>query len=367
MPRKKGFANTAGMRERSAAARCAGRPAQIVPRPVAPDAPLDDLARVKAAYLEWLGVRHYSPRTLMSAGDALRWFADWCAERSLERAGQITRPILESYQRHLWQHKKTDGRPLGVSTQRSRLSVLQGWFSWLTKQHLILSNPAADLDLPRPDKRLPGDAMSHAQVAALMAVPNVADPLGLRDRAMLEMLYASGLRRIELARLCLDDFHRERRTVTVRLGKGRKDRVVPVGANAAHWLERYLDLARPRLAVGHDDRALFLTGYGAAWVADSLGQHISRLLKASGNARRGGAHMLRHTCATHMLEGGADIRFIQQQLGHANLGTTAIYAEVSIVQLLAVHERCHPSGRLPTTPETATAGTSPQVAASVAS
>jgi integrase/recombinase XerD len=144
----------------------------------------------------------------------------------------------------------------------------------------------------------------------------------------------------------VEDFHRERRTMTVRLGKGRKDRVVPVGARAAHWLERYLEEARPRLIVGHDP-ALFLTGYGAAWAADSLGQHLSRLIKQSGCVRHGGAHQLRHTCATHMLEGGADIRFIQQQLGHAKLDTTAIYAEVSIVQLLAVHERCHPSGQLP--------------------
>jgi integrase/recombinase XerD len=365
MGRKKGFANTAVMRAHRDKRHENGRLASCARPPAAPGAPLDDLTRCQAAYLEGLAVRHYSPRTLLSAGDALRWFADWCAERSLTQAGQITRPIMESYQRHLWQHRKKDGRPLGISTQRSRLSVLQGWFSWLTKQHLILSNPAADLDLPRPDKRLPGDAMTHAQIAALMNVPNPADPLGLRDRAMLELLYASGLRRCELTRLSLDDFHRERRTVTVRLGKGRKDRVVPVGARAAHWLERYLEEARPRLAVGQDDRAFFLTGYGAAWVADCLGQHVSRLIKASGNARRGGAHMLRHTCATHMHEGGADIRYIQQQLGHANLGTTAIYAEVSIIQLLAVHERCHPSGRLPE--PTATTETLPQVAASPAS
>jgi len=345
MGRKKGYANTATMRRMGETRHQGGRPAQPE-RQAAPDAPLDDVLRCKEAYLQHLTVRHYSPRTLTSAGDSLRWFADWCSERSLSRAAHITRPILESYQRHLWHHRKTDGKPLGISTQRYRLSVLQGWFSWLTKQHIILSNPAADLDLPRPDKRLPGDALTHAQIIALMNVPNVHDPLGVRDRAMLEVLYASGLRRSELAKLALDDFHRERRTLTVRLGKGRKDRVVPVGARAALWIERYLDEARPRLAMSSDDRAMFITGYGAAWVPDSLGQHLSRLMKASGLSKRGGAHLLRHTCATHMLEGGADIRFIQQLLGHENLDTTAIYAEVSIIQLQAVHERCHPGAKL---------------------
>jgi len=345
MGRKKGYGNTARMREHRDGRGTGGRTA-APERKAAPDAPPDDLLRCKDAYLERLAVRQFSPRTLMSAGDSLRWFAHWCEERSLASVASITRPILESYQRHLWQHRKTDGKPLGISTQHYRLSVLQGWFSWLTKQHIIPANPAADLDLPRPDKRLPGDALSPVQILALMSVPDTSDPLGLRDRAMLEVLYASGLRRCELARLCLDDFHRERLTLAVRLGKGRKDRVVPVGARAAHWLERYLDDSRPKLAMNDGDKTMFLTGYGAAWGADSLGQHISRLIKASGVAKRGGAHMLRHTCATHMLEGGADIRYIQQLLGHAKLDTTALYAEVSITQLLAVHESCHPGAKL---------------------
>ena len=113
----------------------------------------------------------------------------------------------------------------------------------------------------------------------------------------------------------------------MRLGKGRKDRFVPVGARAAHWLERYLDDSRPKLAMNDGDKTMFLTGYGAAWGADSLGQHISRLIKASGVAKRGGAHMLRHTCATPMLAGGADIRYIQQLLGHAKPTPPPCYAE----------------------------------------
>jgi integrase/recombinase XerD len=177
-------------------------------------------------------------------------------------------------------------------------------------------------------------------------VPNLADPLGLRDRAMLETLYATGLRRAELCALALGDVNPERGTLTVRQGKGKKDRVVPIGARAAVWINRYLTEARPRLDLDTREQALCLTGYGGPFNPDVLSRMVTAWLKAAGLARKGSCHLLRHTCATHMLEGGADIRFIQQQLGHPKLDTTAIYTEFSIRQLLEVHARCHPAGRL---------------------
>jgi len=342
----KGFRNVPGMRaarRRRAAALVADNADPFA----SPSASASGLGRAGAAYLEWLAVRGYAQGTRESAREALNWFAAWCEECGLAEPGDITRPVLEAYQRRLWRHRKADGSPLGGSTQRQRLSVLRGWFSWLVKRHWIAANPAADLELPRPQRRLPGDALTPDQVAALLALPDIADPLGLRDRAMLELLYASGLRRAELARLEVDDFRPAHQVLAVRQGKGSRDRVTPTGARAAHWLARYLEQARPLLAAGPAERALFLTGFGHAWTPETLGQHISRLLKASGLERRGGAHLLRHTCATHMLEGGADIRFIQQQLGHAKLETTALYAEVCVRQLLEVHARCHPGARLP--------------------
>jgi integrase/recombinase XerD len=136
--------------------------------------------------------------------------------------------------------------------------------------------------------------------------------------------------------------------VTVRLGKGKKDRVVPLGPCAAEWVERYARESRPRLVVDPRERALFLTGYGGPFNPDVFTRMVAAWMKRADLGKRGSCHLLRHTCATHMLEGGADIRFIQQLLGHANLETTAIYTEVTIRQLLEVHARCHPSGRLPT-------------------
>jgi integrase/recombinase XerD len=222
---------------------------------------------------------------------------------------------------------------------------LKVWFRWLTRQNVILHNPASELELPRKEKRLPATALTSALLGQLLAVPDVADPLGVRDRAILELFYASGLRRAELCRLEVTDLNFERGTVTVRKGKGCRDRVVPLGARAAQWCERYLREVRARLVVDWREQAFFLTGFGLAFARDTMSGLVSGSLRKVG--AKGSCHLLRHTCATHMLEGGADIRFIQQLLGHENLETTAIYTEVSIKQLIEVHARCHPAGRLP--------------------
>jgi integrase/recombinase XerD len=306
----------------------------------------DALALWRDAYLDSLASRNYSATTREGRRDALKVFLLWAQERDLIRAGQITRPILEAYQRWLWRYTKADGKPLGWSTQRSRLGTVKDWFRWLTRQNVILHNPASELEMPRMEKRLPTAGLSCAQVAALLAVPNIFDPLGLRDRAILELFYSCGLRRTELCRLGLTDFNAERRTLHVRQGKGHKDRVVPVGEQAAAWIERYLLEVRPRLCLDTRTSALFLTGYGGPFNADVLSRQVSAMMEKAGLGGRGSCHLLRHTCATHMLEGGADIRYIQQLLGHESLETTAIYTEVSIRQLQEVHRRCHPSGQL---------------------
>ncbi len=136
---------------------------------------------------------------------------------------------------------------------------------WLTWRKVVRHNPASELELPRPEKRLPSGALTLPEVDALLAIPDVTDPLGVRDRTMLEVFYSTGLRRLELCRLHLADFHAARRTLTVRRGKGHKDRVVPLGTRAIHWLERYLAEVRPRLCLDKRETALFLTGYGVEW------------------------------------------------------------------------------------------------------
>jgi integrase/recombinase XerD len=159
---------------------------------------------------------------------------------------------------------------------------------------------------------------------------------------MLETFYSTGIRRAELARLELSDLNLEKQVMRVR-GKGRKERMVPVGTRALHWLGRYLDEVRPLLTQKPDEQALFLTGYGDAFNPEVLGRKVSRYIQQADIGRTGGPHLLRHTCATHMHDNGAGIRHVQQLLGHAKLETTAIYTHVSILELKAVHARCHPA------------------------
>ena len=306
----------------------------------------DSLARWQDDFLQHLTVRNYAAGSIEGRRFALKTFIDWCHERQLVKASAITRPILESYQRWLWRYRTKSDKPLGISTQRDKLGALKAYFAWLVRQNVIQANPASELELPRMEKRLHAEALTAAQVECIMAVPNVTDPLGLRDRAMLELFYATGIRRAELTRLDVSDIHTERRTLHVRKGKGNKDRVVPIGERAAHWLARYNAEVRPRLLIKAQEQALFLTSYGEAFNPDVLSRQVAATFKKAGLARHGSCHLLRHTCATHMLEGGADIRFIQQLLGHENLETTAIYTEVTITQLQLVHERCHPAARL---------------------
>ena len=154
------------------------------------------------------------------------------------------------------------------------------------------------------------------------------------------------MRRVEVCRLELPDFNPERGTIHVRRGKGKKDRIVPVGQQAIFWVEKYLVHARPRLCLDTRTQAVFLTGYGGPFNPDVLSRYVSKWMEQAGLSGKGSCHMLRHTCATHMLEVGADIRYIQQLLGHESLETTAIYTEVNIRQLQEVHRRCHPSGQL---------------------
>ncbi len=184
-----------------------------------------------------------------------------------------------------------------------------------------------------------------ADAEAVLAVPEVTEPLGLRDRALMEVLYSTAVRRFEVVALALGAIDVERGTMAVRQGKGRRDRFVPIGERAVAWVDRYLIESRPRLVVPPDAGVLFLSADGNDITPDHLTRLVGRYV-AAGTGRRGSCHTFRHTAATLMLEGGADIRYVQEMLGHALLSTTQIYTQVSIEALKAVHTACHPGATL---------------------
>jgi integrase/recombinase XerD len=293
-------------------------------------------------FLESMAVRGYSERTIENHFAALGYLAAWLQERGIERPREVTKPVLDRYQRALFHRRKPDGQPLSFRAQHQRLVPVRGFFRWLARQNRILYNPASELELPKTERRLPRAVLSAAEAERVLALPELSEPLGLRDRAMLELFYATGVRRSELARLEVFDLDSERLTLTVRQGKGRKDRMIPTGARAAAWCGRYLAEARPKLAREPDDGTLFLTLDGFGFGLDRLTGLVAAYVRRSGVGKPGACHLFRHTMATLMLEGGADIRFIQQMLGHADISTTQIYTQVSLRQLQAIHQATHP-------------------------
>jgi integrase/recombinase XerD len=296
-------------------------------------------------YLEHLGTRGYRPMGIATAERYIREFIAWAAERGVTHPSQVSRAVLERYQRWLYHYRKRDGAPLSVNGQRCKLVPLRGYFRWLTKTAEIAANPAADLDLPRKIKRLPRTVLTAEEAERVMAGVDIATPIGLRDRAMLEVLYATGMRRQELATLELGDIEAERCVVLIREGKGGKDRLLPLGERALYWVSEYLERGRPQLAWNAEEKTLFLGAEGRPLSALWLSTVMARRVDAAALGKRGGCHLWRHTMATLMLEGGADIRFIQAMLGHAELSTTQIYTQVAIRQLQRVHALTHPGAR----------------------
>lgn len=296
-------------------------------------------------YLEHRGVLGSTAQGLYSSERAVRDFIVWADERGVTHPQQVTRSVLERYQRWLYHYRKKDGEPLSVASRRSKIVPLRGFFKWLTRSGEIDANPAADLDLPRQIRRLPRSVLSHAEAEQVLALPDLGKPLGLRDRAIMEVLYASGMRRAEVARLEIGDIDAARALVLIRQGKGRKDRLIPLGERALHWVQQYLDRGRPQLVWDYDDSTLFLSMEGRPMSIVWLSTTVARYVERATLGKHGGCHIWRHTMATLMLEGGADIRFIQAMLGHAEISTTQIYTQVAVKQLQQVHAMTHPAAQ----------------------
>lgn len=293
-----------------------------------------------------LAARGYADATVRNRRQQLAQLAAWLQDRGVSRPVEVTRPMLVRYQRHLFHYRKSDGQPLSFHSQAQRLLPVRAFFKWAVRNGHVLSNPASEIELPRLEHRLPKPALSVAEAEQVLAVPDVDTVIGLRDRAMLEVLYSTGIRRAELAHLLVSDLDADRRTVFVRQGKGRKDRMVPIGSRALAWVDGYLVEARPKLVTEPDPGVLFLTADGTVFSLDRLTQLARDYVTGSGVGKQGACHLFRHTMATLMLEGGADIRYIQAMLGHAELSTTQIYTQVSIRTLQAVHQATHPGADL---------------------
>jgi len=318
----------------------------IKPRPELGEAgdPLA-LSPLVRAYLDALEVRGFSPYTLRGLEHNLYLFLVWCEERAIARANDITRPMILRYQRWVFHYRQPSGKPLGVRAQQHRLHAVIGLFRWLTRENYLLYNPATEIELPKGEKRLPKNILSIEQAERVLQQPNIEELVGLRDRAVLEVLYSTGLRRMELCNLGVFDVDCERETLRVQLGKGRKDRMVPIGERAVRWVEKYLADVRARFAREPDNGRLFITHMGDPMGLNTMSQMVQEHVRAAG-IPSGSCHLFRHTVATLMLEGGADIRWVQAMLGHENIQSTELYTHVSIRKLKEIHSITHPGAKL---------------------
>ena len=315
---------------------------------------------------EAMQVRNYAAATIETQVMLMGWFSAYCHERGVEPLADVTREHVERYQRHLFTLQVRGGRPscdpaageprpLSIRGQHARLWAVVRFFRWCARAGYLAFSPAADLELPRLPHQLPKPAMTVSEVERVLAMPDVTTPNGLRDRAMMEVMYATGMRRAELCALRCDDIDRERGVVRIELGKGRKGRVVPVSARALRWLDRYLTEVWSQFPQAMEHRRLFITVddtrrqafRGMPMRSPSITRLMGSYLIASGVTKPGACHIFRHTAATLMMENGADIRAIQDLLGHANIQTTGIYTNVSFKFLKEQHAKTHPSAMSP--------------------
>jgi len=291
-------------------------------------------------FLEELRARRYSASSIDKARALPRLFVH-LREEGVRDLRAVNEAHLARYARRLEQHRTKKGEPLAAATRASMLSTVRRFFAFLLSRGLILGNPALSLKLPKA-KHLPRGVLSEAQARRLMAAPFPWTLVGRRDRAILEIVYGSGLRIGEVVRADLSDLDLRERVLLVRNGKGKKDRFVPVTGRAAAALELYLRDSRPALAKNADP-ALFLATHGGRLQGPGLRAQVERHGRAIGATLT--PHALRYTCATHLLKGGASIRHVQELLGHKRLTTTALYTRVVVEDLRQVIARAHPRER----------------------
>lgn len=308
-------------------------------------------------YLRARGSQGLSPRTLRLQGIHITAFLDWLEGEGITGLRRVAPEHLNGYQRHLavlrYRRSKTEGapkKPLASRTRYDKLAAVRRFFRWLVSERLLLADPSAALDLGSRLRFTPANVLTEAEVMALLEAPDTATPIGLRDRALLELLYSSGLRRAEVAALDAADVDFAAGTVLVVCGKGGRSRVVPLGERAGEVLRRYVETARPRFVRRPGVTALFLAAQhcgqtGNRLSAASIKLRVRLLAENADLARPVTPHALRHGLATHLLRAGASLRHVQAILGHARIDTTEAYTHLVIEDLARVHARSHPRAR----------------------
>ncbi|AVV51924.1 tyrosine-type recombinase/integrase [Leptospira santarosai] len=302
------------------------------------------------SYLEWnRTAKGHGAKVLFDNYRILMNFFDWCVLREVRIPNEVTLSLLERYRNQVIGLKnKYNGKELSNNNKHKRLALVKDYFAWLARKRVLLVNPTLDLEIPKYVKRnIPHNVLSVEEAEKILSVPDVTDVLGLRDRAMLETVYSTGIRRMELGNLYVSDIDFQARTLLVREGKGKKTRLIPISERALGWLRKYLERSRIVLLRGAEESYLFLGKLGKRMELSSITSLFMNYRDIAGVSKRQAVHIFRHTTATGMLDNGADIRHVQEMLGHEDLSTTQIYTHVAIRKLQEVYDRTHPSLHTP--------------------
>jgi integrase/recombinase XerD len=297
-------------------------------------------------FLKFLKVKGYSPQTQRMYGDELRLFLDFLEGRGIADVRAARKEDVLAYQVYWAEAETTHGRPYSVGTLCVRIRAVKRFFEWLEGTGRVLLDIAQDVKEPNQGRRLPKVILTEEQVKKLMEAPDLSTAIGVRDRAILEVFYSTGIRREELLNLILEDVDLEGGVLRINLGKGAKDRVVPFGEMAKLFLRGYLKEVRPQFVREWKGvKALFVSRYGEPLTKTVVGFVVKGAGRKAALGVEISPHVLRHTFATHMVRRGADVVAVSKLLGHSDLHVTQRYVQVAAVEVKQTHQESHPRER----------------------
>lgn len=307
----------------------------------------ETLYALQLRFDNWLGAVNYSPKTRVNYARDVNLFLGWLVNNTeVAQIADVTRSHIRQYQVALSNYRcPKEGKHLTIGSQACKLAAVRSFFSWLMREQSVSFNPSAGLLMPRQPRRLPREVLTRREALHLIEATPVEKPLDLRDRTILEVLYGTGIRRAELIALTIYDVDLDSSTLRIERGKGNRTRFVPLISSVQTALKLYAEKVRGVFAREADQNNLFVSSRSGGPLDDAdIVRIVKKAAKRAGIRKHVTPHTLRHTCATHLLKGKADIRQIQKLLGHRRLSSTEIYTHVEISDLHRVVRRCHPRG-----------------------
>ena len=297
-------------------------------------------------YLDDCCASGQSLRTVRIKRCNLTLFVKWCLGEKIAAPLAVSKKALEAYKRHLntYINPRTN-KQLSLGTRKNRLTAVKTMFTRMVYLEVIATSPLAAFELPKVPRSLPTAYLTFDEIEEVFAQTLMYGLKGMRDRAMLETYYAAGIRRMELGNLEIGDINFKTKKLRVNNGKGSKDRLVPIAKRAREWITQYLQFSRPSLKTFHSGQTLFLNNSGNQFGETQLSELVKKYLLMAGYDVNAACNVFRHSAATHMIEGGADIRQIQVYLGHADISTTMVYTHITNPELERTYEKSHPAAK----------------------